>query len=336
MALGAGVGCKKNEPPPPAAAAKAKEATPIPEGFAFNEFLGDAPAAGDGGAATGGGTAEQGGPGGAQEEVKVLEPGAEPRAKLRYELKVGKTERVKVQIKPEVEQVVEGRGSQRAPQPAIEFTMAVTPKERMADGSHRIEAKLLKLSLAMGQTPEEKQMAQMLAPALKEMEGVAAIVTMSGRGGVSDVQFSGDKVPQAAGEFLPFVAQAFEMLAAPLPDEPVGEGARWEHVTRAIQDGVPAKMTATMQLKKRAGNAITLDVETKREGKGEITDPRVPEGMSVERSGTGQFVYQLNLDGAPVKVDGSATSVDIIKDPSTRPPRSITTRAKVTQTLTRI
>ena len=56
------------------------------------------------------------------------------------------------------------------------------------------------------------------------------------------------------------MSQSFESMTAPLPDEPIGLGARWEVITRVANGGADLVQDATYTLKARDGDKASLGV----------------------------------------------------------------------------
>jgi hypothetical protein len=117
-----------------------------------------------------------------------------------------------------------------------------------------------------------------------------------------------------AEELLPVLVPAFETVAVPFPDEPIGVGAVWENESVQREQGMEIRTTATYTLREVKGDLLKVDAQIKRASKkSEIKDKRVPPGTTMEVSGEGKFAYELKVTGVASKVDGEMSSVRTIE-----------------------
>jgi hypothetical protein len=92
-------------------------------------------------------------------------------------------------------------------------------------------------------------------------------------------------LPPSAQQMMSGMSQSFESMVAPLPDGPVGAGARWQVVTRVNNAGADILQFATYTLKARNGSKITLDVAIDQlAASGSIKAPGMPPGVSASLS----------------------------------------------------
>jgi hypothetical protein len=108
-------------------------------------------------------------------------------------------------------------------------------------------------------------------------------VEVDARGAVGAIRFDDDPAgahgPRARDELV----QRLLALIVPLPDEPVGPGARWRVVTILRQGPAVAKQTATYTLISRTTAAWKLHVQLHRVGEPQrIADPSLPAGTTAD------------------------------------------------------
>lgn len=342
--------CSKEPPKVTATDAGAtKTVGPAPSEIVWNEFLPPGSASGvavvgDGGALALGEGGAPSSPTAAGEPArtsKVLSPGSEPRQKLRYDFKLNRTEEVVATLRPSVTQEANGQ-TQSGDQPPFALTIAVTPKSKLPDGRFQLALKVTKAKLAPAkdgkEPPNAKEIAKAMDPLFKVLVGLEATAVFSDRGTMSDLGFGGKiQANPALQEVLPIVAQAFEILATPLPDDAIGEGGQWEETMHEKQDGVEATVSSTFTLAKKGGNQATVKADTKRAAPpAPVRDPRAPKGSTMEVAGTGAYTFVLNLDGVPQKVEGESLTTVTLKDASAKPPRELVTKAKMVQNLEKV
>jgi hypothetical protein len=282
----------------------------IPSDLVYNSFVDDtkpgqtaptAPGGGDGGAAAA--TA-------ATSQSKLVEPGADPKAPLRYAFST-KTRTVDTTI------TSSGGGAAGMDQPPIHFVFTATPKPKSMMGHDAtIDVKVTKfdLQLPANAPPDLAAGKEQLEKALV---GLTGHFDVSEFGEVGDTSFDASKLPRGAANVASVLEQAFALIVVPLPAEPVGVGAKWtkSDSQRMADQGatVTAKMTVT--LVSRDAHGATFKVENTSSGTIAVHDPRAPKGTTVERKSTSSYTVVARLDGVASKVDGQAQTTGTQKVP---------------------
>jgi hypothetical protein len=184
--------------------------------------------------------------------------------------------------------------------PPVRMTLDLASNEVAADGSARISYKLVSLE-AVGEGQQVAQMNQALAG----FAGISGWYRIDPRGNVLEGQV--DPLPAdnpAAAGVVNEVEQAMQRMSAPLPEQAVGPGARWQ-VTQSIEDNA-MKMTQTSEFTLRSRNGQTLELDMRFVEAQMDSVAGLPPGAkleSVEMKGGGSNT--LPLDGliATGKVD---------------------------------
>lgn len=307
-------GCGKDKPKPDEA--KKSEAVPVPSDMVFNDFLpttGSAAGLGVRDAGLEGGLAEIAGggdhagePGGADDKltVKVIEPGAEPRALRKYAFTANKVDK---RIFTIAQSVTQSAGGQTTP--AQEITLKIhldlTTKQVKPSGA-TIEAKVTKVEMP-GAPP---QAAQMLA----SLNGLSGTFEVSPRGEAGEVSFaaSPQMKNQLAESILGGLSQGLQLLLTPLPSTPVGTGAKWELVG-AKREGETNNRRFTLKEVSNEGGVVDTDIEMKVPRRAEQS----PRGgmMFVEVDGGGKFTQQIRWSSLSPKAEGELTVNEKIEVP---------------------
>ncbi len=329
FALATAMGCNKTEPKPdPDTTNAPKPAQPIPSDFVMNDFfVGDAGAPG---AAAAGNPADPTSPadqtdpsGGlaatapastapaAHPNLKLVDPGAEPKTKRRYDLKTGHADTVKFVLQTNL---TEQQGAQKESmqQPPILMTMTVTPTAKSADGVYTFAVKLVKsdVGTSPNDPPQVAQLAKRMQPGLQALAGTTGTFTMDARGSLGQFTLgagSNPAVAEAADKIAPLVQQALEGAVVEFPDEPIGKGARWQEVTDSNAEGVKAKVTIETMLADVNGDGVNVVVKTVRSAPSQqVADPRAPKGTTVAIDGTALSSVTTHLDHFVKKAQGEA------------------------------
>jgi hypothetical protein len=328
--IGVLCGCGKEAPKKPDDGPKA--ATPVPSDMVFNDFVpttggggivgvktdGGIPEGGmaaaeqpGGGAAAGG--AEPGAPGADDAtKLKVTEPGAEPRAARKYAFVANRSDKRLMTIKQAAGR--EGGG------PAQEASFAVTadfvPKA-VKPAATKFEMKVLNVDIPEMQGAQKAAAAAQLAM----FKGLIGQFDISSRGEVGEVEFKADERMQSQGAevIIQSLQQALELLVAPLPDAPIGVGAKWERKVERKERGLDntAKHSFTLKELSADGAVVVADVEVA-VPKHAFQARGIPPGATEEVKGKGTYTYELKLDHIASKVEGEMTITRKIElsDPS--------------------
>jgi hypothetical protein len=317
------LGCNEDKPKPQGSGPASAE--PIPSDLVYNSFFDDKTAApklavttdaGDnvGAAVATGSTA------------KLTDPGADPKTPMIYAYST-KARTVTATLK-----MAQAQGGQ-AQEQTFKYTFTATPKAKFGlAGAAVIDIKITKLELTMppNAPPQAASAKDMIEKALV---GVTGHFDATSHGDIEKLDFESDHVPQGASELVAVMEQALEFLIVPLPNEPVGLGAKWtKNESKRLEDqGTTVQTTENVTLIARDERTATLKIDATQSSTMAISDPRAPKGSSVQRSTTAAYTVVIRFDGISQKVDGEATSNATTKIPS-QPDQSMSVKA--TQNLT--
>lgn len=314
-------GCSKDPPKP--TKDEPPKSTPVPSDMVFNDFL---PSGGGGGglavrmdggleaglSGAGGGGGGGAGAGGAEpaagDRVKLLEPGAEPRTARRYAFAVGKPQKRALTVRTSIS--AQGKVQDA---PALTTTFEITAKD-VKPKATKFEIKVLKAELA----DAEKLPPQLVAQAAKELDafkGLAASFEVTPRGDVGELSLAGsDKMKgQGAEEVIQILTQLIDVMLVPLPEAPVGIGAKWE--LEEGGEGNPAKGKRVLELKELNDGVANIGVVLERKvPKRAVPDPRM-RGATVEATAKGTFTYTARFDQVATKVVGDMSQTEKIEVP---------------------
>ena len=227
-------------------------------------------------------------------EVKLLEPGDEPRQQLRYHPEIGQAERAVIEMV--VSSVVTMGGMEMPAQefPTTKMTVVQTPASVDEAGNYTIQIRIAKFD-----ADGEGMMADMVRQSMQPLVGAAGAAQVTPAG--ESVGFKMQNI-DAAG---PMLAQMESMssqasqLGAIFPYEPVGPGARWE-VTQQIENaGIRLKQTMLVTLKSIEGSVVALDMAMSQAADPQdFAPPGIPPGMEVDLTsltGSGEGTMQIDL-----------------------------------------
>ncbi len=286
----------------------------------------------DGGAAAPSPSGEP--PATAASSVKVLEPGEEPRAARKYELKAGKVENLAVTLRSTMSQEIPGQPPATQAQPGMVFGIALTPQAKADTGDFPVKIAFTKAEILPGADLDPNQQRQMQG-AFKVLVGQSGAFRLGPHGAVSGFALSNEQL--AHSELGALAQQTLEGLFVVLPDEPIGKGARWEDTGTSRQEGVSVTTVSTYTLKDVTPDGLAIAVVTKRRAPPQpMADPRAPKGTTVAIDGTSSAQVKIRLDRMPGKgsVD-STTGITVTQGGGApgAPPRAMQQKVTVKQTI---
>jgi hypothetical protein len=307
--------CNKEPPVKPALDAPKKTTEVTGEAAGFNDFLPSSGAAtlavkvdgglleaGSGvgaGAVAGGGAAPAAG-----SRLRVVEPGAEPRAVRKYAFTANKTERRTLTIRQSMQQ-----GPKRQDQPALAVTADFVAKDVKPSGT-RFEMKVAKVELA----EKDKLPPQMAAAFEKEVSGFAGLVAtfeVSPLGQVGELSIGGDKkmAREGAAELLELFSQVAELVVAPLPEEAIGVGAKWESLEEQDERGAKITSKRSLELKDATAEGATVFSTIEKHVPKRVVQESPRGVVTAEVHATGSYTFVIRFDRLATKATGEQTTL---------------------------
>ncbi len=227
------------------------------------------------------------------ERTELLEPGAEPRRPVRLALTPGATATVAVRTDLDVLQVSGGE-EQRLDTPAVVQTVTFTVEKVDPQGAAvSFTFDDVVVDASAGDLSDAEALT--LIAELRQLVGLGGTAVMTDRGRLESVDYA---VPDGLDEDVAATLEQFEGrlggLAVPLPEEPVGAGARWRASGSTVAAGVTVEETATYEVVAMDANGVTYRFDlTQSAGEQELHGPTVPAGTeatlrSAELTGSGE------------------------------------------------
>lgn len=189
---------------------------------------------------------------GAPPEIKLLEPGSEPRKVLRLHPKPGDKQSLTVTRTTSVE-IKAGQTQTPVKLPAMTFTMDTSVKEVTSEGDITYEFVVNDATVAddAGVMP---QVATAMKAAVSGVKGLTGTGHISSRG-VNKTEINSPANPQLQ-QIVNEVKDTFDNAFARFPEEAVGAGARWEARERVKAQGMNMTETTTYQLASLEGERV--------------------------------------------------------------------------------
>ena len=197
-------------------------------------------------------------------QVKLVDPGAEPRTALRVTAPVGSTTNSTMTMSIETSQRIGGHAMGSPVSGNASTGMQSTVTSIDADGNRRVEV-------------------HYSSPTVPDLAGVRMTATMTPVGAFEDVSFEVPSTASAATQSLvsQLEGQASN-LSVPYPEAPVGVGAHWVVTQHPKLNGIKVTQRIDYRLTERRGDQLVFDVSTQQTApRARVRLPGIPSGAQV-------------------------------------------------------
>jgi hypothetical protein len=190
--------------------------------------------------------------------VTLEDPGHEPRRELRYAWRADQKEQMAITLRTTVS-AESGGAHQDVPFPALHIVVAIDPKSVSPSGDLRYAWRVTSAETdADASAPA--QVAQGWAAQLVPIAHLSGTGTVTSRGLSRGVTLDALPAPDAGGqEMVDQVRQMLRDACAPMPEEAVGKGAKWQRVSTLDAKNGHATQTDTYTLTDLQGDKGALD-----------------------------------------------------------------------------
>lgn len=232
------------------------------------------------------------------EKLELLSAGAKPHAALRYQFTKGRTKKFVMQMQLEMSALANGAPAQSMPPTSFEFSGTTTTRD--FDDKQRALRDMVFTSFRPTSAQVPPQMAQQMKEQMKSFEGMRLTETITNRGRVEavDIDETSVKSPQAQ-MFLQNIMEGMSNAFLPLPEEPVGVGAKWQSKAVIDTSGVRVTQTGTFELAALDGTKATIKMTFEQSASPQaVHDPSMNPALKTEllsMQGTGSGTTEVDL-----------------------------------------
>jgi hypothetical protein len=243
--------------------------------------------------------------------VEILDPGDEPREKIRLSVKPGDRAHREMTMRIAMQMTLDGTKVPAASIPATVVGINSEVTQVDADGVITTEFGYDDVRLdggGKGVRELEKQM--------QTMNGVSGVLTSTDTGVVLDADMDiPSDVPSSLATMLRSMESQMANMSVPVPEEEeVGDGARWTVTTEAEINGLTSTNVYTYELVERSAEGIVLEIELAQDAPEQDAEmPGMPAGSSVHldrmhMSGSGRVFFDpTSLLPASMRSSSSGT-----------------------------
>ena len=229
--------------------------------------------------------------------VTLTDAGNGKKKALRFTPKKGLKESMTMAIDMSMEMSMGGQEMPAQDLPVMTMVMDTEINDvNKEDGTFTYTFKFTKMDVGASDTLPPAAIEQMKAK-LGEMVGMEGHATMTARGFSRDGDFV---LPEGAGkdlqETLDSMTQSMDQMVAPLPEEPVGVGAKWTVVSKVSSNGMQIDQTANYEFVSLIDGVLELKVGIVQAAPVQTVDLGAQGSFELVRyTGSGDGTTSLNL-----------------------------------------
>ncbi len=252
----------------------------------------------------------------AKTTVTVLERGDEPRQALRYDFQVGSKETMVMQMDAQISLDVNDRHS-NVDMPPMRIIAEVRAEKLTEQGDLQQSFEFTDAKV-LDRPSDSKQLVESVRSQLENLKGLKGSGVLTPRGELLKAEFELPKEasPQLRKQ-LQRVKQTMSQMSVLLPQEPVGEGARWQVKTPIKSGQMEVLQTVTYTLRELKKDSVTLDMTFKQEAPeqviGEVNGQPL-KLLSLKSEGTGETQVTFDRMVPKSKMDLTADIVQQVRD----------------------
>lgn len=243
--------------------------------------------------------------------VEVQVPGDAPLRPLRLHPAVGDREAMELSVGIRMSMRNGAQDLPSIPVPITKTRVSSTIEEVGPEGMTVRQAVDSVEAVPVEGTPPA--MLEQVRQSVEPLAQYRAVVHMNHRGAVlgGQVELPRD-LPPVVHQTMQQMTQNLGQLAVPLPEEPVGVGARWTAIHEVEQNGMKLRQTAHYTMRSLEGEHAVFEAQVQQE----LLDPNVQApGMLGTTARVGEFTSSgqgtIELDLAHVSPSSVALTVDL-------------------------
>jgi len=230
-------------------------------------------------------------------ELNVIENGQTPRVLYEYEPKAGAFENLEIRVEHD-QKVASGAMEREIILPVMiaEAEIAIDRAPLAAGVGASVSIEALRSETREGVPPE---LMPHIEQAIGQFQPVAGRVEATPSGRVDDFTLTASAgVPQALSQSATQITGSLQSMLVPLPESPVGVGAKWEVVSEIPEEQYTITQTTTYTVDRIDDHRLALSVEIEQEIPGDVSVSDVSggwEGSVTEFYGVGSGTVIISL-----------------------------------------
>ena len=243
--------------------------------------------------------------------VTLVDAGKGKKQAVRFAPKKGSKESMTMVIDMNMEMAMGGQQMPAQQLPSMSMVMASEVTDVQKDGTFSYSFTFTKMEVGDSDTLPASAIEE-LRKTLGGMVGMAGNATVTSRGfsRASDFTLPEGAAPQLQ-ETMDSMTQSMDQMVAPLPEEPIGVGAKWTVASKVSSNGMKIDQTASYELLSHTDDRIELKVSIDQQAPVQTVDLGAQGSFELVRyTGSGAGTTTLDLS----RVMPQTASMDVQND----------------------
>jgi hypothetical protein len=231
--------------------------------------------------------------------VELLIVGAQPTQQLRLKPIVGSKQQNSLVWDWQSEVNVGGQIT-AVPLPSIQASIVTQVQKIDPNGDIHYELRYQNIGIKEDATSKSSKLTALFKQSLQSLAGMTATSVISPQGKTKSTKITwpnqpGRKLDKTQQSLLDKFSESVGSLSAPLPEFPIGIGARWQQKSPITVNGITFEQHMIYELTDRRDNVATIQVSIEQSiPESSKTAPTGMQFKSLKSTGQGQLVWNLD------------------------------------------
>lgn len=263
--------------------------------------------------------------------LKVLDAGAEPRSVLRYRFQEGASETMVMDMTMTMAMELGGRKIPAQKIPMTRTTMTIASDKVTEKGDLEQSFELIGVDV-VSKPGDNPAIVAAMNQQMGKMVGLQGTCTLTSRGFASNATI---KTPPETDlkvqQLLDGMSQSIEQMSAPLPEEAVGKGAKWQTTMPIEMNGMKLTQIVRYTVKEIKGDKLVVDILIDQDAEEQqFSPPGVPATVTLKSlETTGTATAEVTLSTLVPKTTTKIETTNVIETNGQRVKTRVNTSMKV-------
>lgn len=256
-------------------------------------------------------------------QVRVIDAGGSPKRALRYNFQQGQQRKFSMDLEIAPTRLVNGQATPGMPPMALSVT-GTTQTERTTPALAERSYTFLDIVPSVAAIPPE--IAEQMKAQFKQLSGLQLIEQVTPLGQVQNLSLKDSAMNPQILALLQYLTDGMTNAFLPLPEEPIGKGAKWIATTHVESAGLRVTQENTIEVQSLQGDVLTVTLKYVQSAPPQqVESPSLPPGVKVEvvkldGSGNGKMTADLHHFTVDSKIEVSMQVDTKITEPGAPQP----------------
>lgn len=217
--------------------------------------------------------------------VELIDAGKPPLQPVRWQLRKGSKDQVRMKSEMTLEAQVGTENSPRTETPTVQHLLSVETMEVSPDGTAQMRLEVSNAMVLEGSSAPAQMLSQ-LKRSVMSTKGRRGTYEISASGAVRQVEINKSGILPMNLQAIDNIEQLVYWTTVPVPSEPIGLGAKWKAMRVTEEGGLRIEQQASYELTKIEGSSFEVKVLVEKTAKPQtVIPPGATENESFELTG---------------------------------------------------